>query len=76
MPRNVLQKESRMYVSSAVSFCSGCIKKARLSNLNLITEKMRATLKPGNRNPESESGNREPESGIENDDREVHFSYT
>ena len=71
---NVLQKENRMYVSSAVSSCSGCIKKARFSNLN-FTVKMRATLKPGNRSAESESGNRKPESGIENDDRKVHFRY-
>ena len=31
-----------------------------------------ATLKPEIRNPES--GNRKPESGIENDDRKIHFS--
>ena len=73
MPRNVLQKES-MFVSSVVSFCSGYIKKAPFSNLN-FTVKMRATLKPGNRNLESESGNRKPESGIENEDRKVHFRY-
>ena len=59
---NVLQKENRMYVSSAVSFCSGCIKKARFSNLN-FTVKMRATLKPGTgvRNPNPEIGNPNPE---------------